>query len=163
MKIQLETKLNSSAENAWKIFGEGFGQIAEWSSNLSQSSIDREPDIGATRTCKTAKSFGPFKPGVVREVLTEFDPVQKTFAYRAISGLPGFIAEAGNRWSIHKVDDENCIVRFDGEIKTRGLIRWFGPLVNPLMRIMIKSDLKQFTEEMQYRVEHGKPHPRKQS
>ena len=161
MKMTVETKLESSAEQAWSVLGDGFGRIAEWSCGLAESSLDGELAVGAVKTCVSSDSFGPFQAGVVEERLTEFDPDSRTFAYRAISGLPGFIETAGNRWSIHAVDDDNCIVRFDATVKAKGVLRIFEPVLGPLMKLMMRSDMKKLTEEMQYRVAHGKLHPRK--
>lgn len=163
MRMKVETTLACSAEHAWKVLGEGFGDIAEWSCGLAESSLDGELGVGTVRTCVSAQSFGPFEAGIVTEELTEFDPGTRSFAYRATSGLPGFIETAGNRWSIHAVDDGNCLVRFDATVKAKGVLRMFEPVLGPMMKLMMRSDIKKLTEEMQYRVAHGKPHPRKRA
>jgi hypothetical protein len=85
MRMKVETTLACSAEQAWKVLGEGFGDIAKWSCSLAESSLDGEPGFGAVRTCLSARSFGPFEAGIVTEELTEFHPGTRTFAYRATS------------------------------------------------------------------------------
>jgi hypothetical protein len=54
-------------------------------------------------------------------------------------------------------------VRFDATVKAKGVLRIFEPVMGPVMKLMMRSDIKKLTEEMQYRVVHGKPHPRKRA
>ncbi len=161
MRFQMEIDIKAPAEEAWKVLGEGFGTIAEWSCNLTTSSLDGDVKVGAIRTCVSANSFGPFKAGSIQERLVAYDPLTMTFAYEAVSGLPGFMSHAGNRWSIHKVDGQNCVVRFDARAEVRGMLKLLGPLIEPLMKLMMKADLNRFAEEVRYRLAEGRPHPRK--
>ena len=163
MKLVVETKINASATKAWEVVGEGFADIASWSCGLAQSSLDGELKSGAIRTCVSAASFGPFEAGTVQEQLTEFDSGRKTFSYQAISGLPGFISKAQNQWSVLSRSDKSCVIRFDAEIQFRGFFRPFGIILAPIMKLMMKSDLAKMQEEMIFRIENGKPHPRKLS
>ena len=161
MKISVNTPLKCSRDQAWHILAEGFGSIGTWSCSIAESSLEGELGVGATRTCVSAESFGPFKAGVVKETLTEFDEQAKIFTYQAVSGLPKFIARASNRWSFFEKGDRQSSVRFDAEITFSPWVGWLEPILRPLMIKMMQSDLSSFQEEMQYRLAHGKPHPRK--
>lgn len=159
MKMHIEIVISASADDAWKVLGEGYGNISEWSSSLSSSSLEGGLQVGGVRSCESSEGFGPFKAGVVEEKLTVYDPSTRIFEYVAISGIPGFIERVSNRWSIHSVDENNCIVHSDMAMQFRGIARVLAPLIGPLMKLAVKSDLKRFTGELQYRISNGRPHP----
>lgn len=159
MQVQMDIEINAPADEAWKVLGEGFGEIAEWDSGLKASSLVGGLKTGGIRTCESSTGFGPFKAGIVQERLVTYDPSSMIFAYEGISGLPGFVGHAGNRWSIHNVDLQHCIVRFVATIEFRGILKTLGPLIGPLMKLLMKADLKRFVKELRYRVEIGRPHP----
>jgi len=155
MKLQMELELRASAERAWQILGEGFGNICEWTSSLSSSVLEGELREGGIRCCVSSQSFGPFKAGTVKERLVEFDPSTMTYAYEAFEGLPGFVKRAGNRWSIEKIDEQRCIVRSDATLELKGMLKIFAPF----MKMFMRKDLEKFVEEMRYRIEQDTPHP----
>ena len=154
MQIHGKLEVNASADEAWKVLGEGFGTISDWTSSLRVSSLDGELKVGCVRACESSKNFGPIKAGITKERLIDYDPSLMVFEYEAISGLPGFISKASNRWSIHKIDEENCIIRFNATLELRGIFKLMGPIMKPL----VKKDLNKFKHELCYRVENGHPH-----
>jgi carbon monoxide dehydrogenase subunit G len=155
MQYQMKIEINAPASEAWNVLGEGFASISEWDSGLKASSLTCGLMAGGIRTCESSKGFGPFKPGVVKERILSFDPESMTFEYQGVSGLPGFIHKASNRWSIHKLDTQNCMVQFDATIEFRGIMKLF----QPFMKLMMKSDIDRFIEELRYRIVNGHPHP----
>ena len=156
MKAHREIEINAPADEAWKVLGEGFGTIGEWACGITTSSLEGGLKVGGTRTCESP-GFWPLKAGIVQERLVAYDPSSMTFEYEAISGLPGFMRKAGNRWSIHKVDEQNCIVRFHGTMELRGIMKLLGPF----MMLMMRAGLNRFVDELRHRVANGRPHPRK--
>ena len=154
MQLHGKLEINASADEAWKILGEGFGTISDWTSSLEDSSLNGELKVGCVRTCLSSKNFGPFKGGIAKERLVAYDTSLMMFEYKAISGLPGFVRKASNRWSIHKVDEENCIVRFNATLDLRGIFK----LMEPIMKLLVKKDLNKFKNEICYRIENGRPH-----
>lgn len=157
MRFNSEINIEGSAEAAWEVLGLGYGEICQWTNSLVSSTFEGELAAGGTRTCKSGKNFGPFKGGaIVKERLTLFDPIQKTFAYEALSEtLPSFVRKAGNRWSIHKIDEDNCVVRIQAYAEFAPLLAFFSPL----FRLLLKKDFEVLVQELQYRIKFGKPHP----
>jgi hypothetical protein len=89
MELRLETIIDTPADAGWAVLGTRFGGICEWAAPINASKLDGEARVAAVRTCELS-GFGPFKPGTVKEQLTEFDPQTMTLAYVAIDGLPTF-------------------------------------------------------------------------
>jgi len=155
--VTLETKIDidAPADAAWEVLGERFGEIAEWTSSITVSSLNGELQVGGTRTCENSRGFGPFKPGIIEERLVIFDRSSMTFEYEGISGLPGMLRKAGNHWTVQEVDEDHCVVRSEAHIELKGFIRVFAPF----MRLAMKSAVRKFTEELRFRVSNGYPHP----
>lgn len=159
MQMHIKIKIDAPAGAAWKVIGEGFGNISEWASSLKSSSLEGGLKVGGVRTCEDSNGFGPFKPGMVKERLVTYDASTMTLEYVAIAGIPGFIKRVSNRWSVHAVNEQHCIVYSDVAMQFRGVARLFGPVIGPLMKMAVKSDLDKFTEELRYRVVNGRPQP----
>ena len=149
MIIETEIPINASAEKAWMALGEQFGDIAHWAPTIVESSLDGELGVGCVRSCRTEESFGPFKASTVKEKLLVFDRDARVFEYQGISGLPGFVKVAKNRWSIHADGDQRCVVKMRATLELKGIMK----ILQPLMPLMLKKDLKKFKQKMKNYVE----------
>jgi len=156
MDFRTEIKISASAEKAWDVLGQQYASISDWSASLVSSSLQGTLGVGAIRACKGV-GFGPFPPGEVSEKLTKFEPENYEFSYVGLDGLPSFIKQVENTWSIESIDEKNCVVRSHASIV---LAMWLRPL-GWLLPWLLKRDMRLFTEELKYRIERGKPHPRK--
>ncbi len=96
LDIKAEITIDKPAAVMWKIVGENFGDIGEWSSGFVSSSMGTSSAIGASRVAEIA-AVGPFKIGQIRRTLTGFDPDAKSFQLQTTAGLPGFFTQAVNR------------------------------------------------------------------
>jgi len=139
-----------------EVLGERFADIGEWAVPITASSLDGTLGRGAVRTCRTA-CFGPVPAGTIKERLLDFDPDAMSFAYEAIGGMPGFMADAVNRWSVHPLDGQRCLARTHATLTLRGPAALLGFMLNRKLR----ADGSRVLDELRYRVEHGRPHPRK--
>ena len=155
MQMKHSVEIAASADDAWHVLGVGFGQICEWSTSLSDSTMVGDLQQGGVRQCKSA-GFWPFPPSVVTEELTHFDHEEMAFAYVAKTGLPPFVTRATNAWKVEPDGPGHCKVSFHAVIE----LAWWAAPLGWLMPMFIRSDLAQMTEEMKYRIETGKPHPR---
>jgi hypothetical protein len=156
MELRAEVIIGAPARRVWAVLGEQFGDISRWAAPIQASSIDGAPTVGACRTCHIA-GFGPFKPGVIKERLIAFAPEPMSFAYRAVEGLPGFVGDAVNRWSVEPLDEHRSVVRVHATVELRGPMRLVGALLRWRMRVAGERTL----EELKHHVENGRPHPRK--
>ena len=156
MDLHGEVVVNAPARAAWNVLGDCWGHIGKWAAPITSSLLDGEPCAGAVRTCRIAR-FGPVAPGIIREMLTAFNPDALSLAYESIEGMPRFIEHAVNRWSIHPLDDGRCIVRSHATLKLRGPM----VLLGFLLRRSFMANGARVLDELRHRVEQGRPHPRK--
>lgn len=156
MDMHVEIIINAPAATVWAAIGAGFGDIGRWAAPITTSALDDAPGAGAVRSCHIAQ-FGPVPAGVIQERLLAYDPQAMTFEYDVLSGMPGFVARAGNRWSVHARDAHSCAVRQHATLTLRGPARVLAPLMRPRM----ERDGRKVLEELKHWVERGAPHPRK--
>lgn len=148
IEIQLVFDLNAPACEVWHVLGERFGDVAEFSSGLRASSIDRPVGVGAVRTCEVP-GFGPFAASTLTETLTEFSPEAMRYAYVAGGELPSFVPAARNRWSIEPLGPDRCRARTHASAEVAG---WAAPLA-PLLASAIRGQVAQFGRDLRHRVE----------
>jgi hypothetical protein len=156
MQMRAELQIDALPDAAWAVLGDQFGQVGEWACPIIESSIDGHPGVGVVRTCRIA-GFGPVGPGVIAERLTVFDPDGRRLEYEAARGVPSFIARAVNRWSVHPGPGQGCVVGVHATLALRPWARALGPL----LRWRMRGESRQVLKELAYRVETGRPHPRK--
>ena len=156
MEIRAEVVIDTPAHSAWALIGDQFGEIGQWAAPIVHSSLDSPPGAGAVRTCQIT-SFGPFRAGSIKERLLQFDPMAMTLMYESAEGMPAFVSNAINRWSVHPQTASRCVVRTHAILELRGPIR----VVEALLRLQLQRNGARVLEELRYRVEHGRAHPRK--
>ncbi len=150
-----EINVSVSADKAWHVLGEQFGDIARWLTSLLSSHLQGELGPGAIRVCETA-GIGPFPPGKVTEEIIHFDSSQYEFTYAGREGMPWFIDSAQNAWSIKAVDKSNCVITSVATIK----VKWFMMPIGWVLPIVLKREFGHVFEELGYAIEFGKAHPR---
>jgi hypothetical protein len=160
MDIYVEIDIDAPAAVVWQAMGEGFGEIGQWAAPIRASALEnnRVLEAGAVRVCHI-EPFGPVPAGVIKERLLIFDARQMVFEYVAVSGMPGFVAHARNRWSVHARDANSCSARQHAVLELRGLARLFGAL----MKYRMRHEGLLVLEELKHWVEKGAPHPRKRA
>ncbi len=156
IELRTELELDVPASEAWRVLGEEFGSVGDWASGLRSSSLDREVEVGALRTCEL-RAFGPFPSGQIIEELLEFDREAMKFTYAPTSGMPPMFEKAENRWSVEPLGNDRCRVRSHASVDVRW---WALPLAN-FFGGRIRSSVGTFAEEMRHRIETGQAHPRK--
>ena len=75
---------------------------------------------------------------------------------RAGETLEALSRRTGNRWSVEAVSPRRRVVRSHATLE---LAWWAVPMV-PLLRLGLRGPMRQLAEELRYRVENGRPHPR---
>lgn len=160
MDLHNEILIEKPAVAVWDTLGERFAHVSDWAAPITESSCTvgegGRPDVGTVRAC-SIEGFGPVKPGVIKERLLAFDRSAMSLEYEAAEGMPGFVARAVNRWSVHAVDEERCRVRIHATLTLRGPMKIFACLI----KWQMQSGGANVAEELKYFLEQGAPHPRK--
>ncbi len=156
MNLRSEVFVNAPARAAWAVLGERFADIGEWAVPITAWSLEGTQGRGAVRTCHAAR-FGPVPAGTITERLLDFDPHAMSFAYEAIGGMPGSIADAVNHWSVHPLDGQRCLARTHATLTVRGP----AAMLAFILKRKLQTDGARVLDELRHWVEHGRPHPRK--
>lgn len=156
MKIQTEVNISASAEAAWLVIVNQYGDLGNIISALKSSSLDGPMGVGVSRVCNTT-GIGPFPSSQVRERLTELNPKLKTLTYEVTHGLPSIFTHAQNTWSVTSVDENNCIIHSHAEVRVK---IWLTPL-SWILPTLLKKDIKKTFDEIRFFIETGDVHPRK--
>jgi hypothetical protein len=80
-----------------------------------------------------------------------------TLTYESAEGMPAFVSKAISRWCVHPETATRCVVRTHATLTLRGPIR----LLQMLLRLKLRQNGARVLDELRYRVEYGRPHPRK--
>lgn len=109
MRIQMKDQItiNAPADKAWHVLAHNFDDIGRWATVImaSKAATDMPAPEGAEvggRVC-SAQGFGE-----VQEKFTYYDEPSRRFGYKAIEGLPSFIKNAENNWSVHALGANRC-------------------------------------------------------
>ncbi len=143
--------VDASAERVWQVLGLQFGDIGQWTSVVASTSISGELGVGAKRVCHLSPS------STVSEELTEYSPETMSYAYRAGAGVPGWVKEASNHWTIQPIDEKHCRVLIRPTIR----LSWWANPIKPFCVWSTRRLLVRVGEELKHYVEKGEVHPRK--
>ncbi len=147
MNIDITNGINTSATQAWQVFGQGFGEWADWADGIQASSLDGPLTQGVTRTNDTTSL------GVVTQKLTQFDENRRSLTYVFTSGLPPFLTAIRNEWTIEDLGaDRSQIVghaSFD--------LAWWALPLTPLLKLKMGGALRGFAAEFAAHVEPNGP------
>jgi hypothetical protein len=159
VKVSSETIIDASADRVWEIVGHQFTRIGEWATAIpasrpsSQTPGAAEAPV-AGRVCETGLPMVP----AVEETILAYDEGGRTLTY-AGAGLPRFVREARNQWSVIPLDDQRARVRVEAIIEMRGLV---GLLFAAPFRLWAARVGGNTLDDLKHYVELGRPSTRKQ-
>ena len=159
MKLSSETVIEASADRVWEIVGHQFARIGEWAAAIP-ASLANPPAAAvagapvAGRVCETGTRMFPH----VDETIVSYDEAGRTLAY-AGTGLPAFVGEARNQWSVVPLDEHRARVRVDAVITMRGVV---GRLLAVPLRAWLAREGTKTLDDLKHYVEQGRPSARKQ-
>lgn len=155
--FEVRTKINASADDVWKVLGEKFDKISEWtefveSSVLVESTdIDQTPytpDISSPVPARKTKVINKGRTSEIIEVVTMYSEENKSLKFYGV-GLPRFILFASDVQSVVPIGENECEVVFKVEMRVKGV---FKVLKNKLKKHFsesmahLQNDLKEFVE-----------------
>lgn len=154
MNVIREVTINASAEKLWRILGEDYDKVGEWTSEVPISSPNPDLPAGQGRVC-TTDGFGDAK-----ETITEFDEQRRALSYVAeIEKMPFFVKQMGNSWRVEPKGNNRAVVHMHMQGK---LLPIFAQLMGPVMKRKLAKSADTLLEELKYYAENDTIHPRKQ-
>lgn len=146
-------EIGAPASELWHKTAEDFGGIDKWIAAVSDVTLlptDSGASLGTERVCRS-----PF--GDTREVIVTYDEEERVFGY-GIQGLPPFVTNAVNTWSIVEKDEHTSELTMTF---TADSVSGADPEMVTGLQSQLGKLLGEATEELKHFIETGKPHPRK--
>ena len=150
--IQLNTEIDKSADECWKVFGNGYTDIYKWMSGVTSSEAEGEPFGDSPVSSRKLKAQGI----TFSEKLLHFSNSERAFTYEVV-GLPFVIKSAKNVWSFSEANGK-ATLHMHLRVQTE---TGFGWLLNGLIKKNTTKAMGKLHQEFKYYIEHGEVHPRK--
>lgn len=152
IEIKLNTEINKSAEECWKVFGGGYTNIYQWKSGMISSDAEGEPfgdsPVGSRKIKTPAISFS--------EKLIHFSNSERAFTYQ-VMGLPFVVSYAKNEWKFSESEGKATLHM---HLRLQIAIG-FGWLLGGVLSKNMAKEMGKLHQEFKYFMENGEVHPRK--
>jgi hypothetical protein len=152
LDVSKKATINVSADRLWSILADDFDKIGEWARGVDSSAPDTSAEVpdGAAvggRVCQ-APGFG-----AINETFTQFDPQQRTYAFKATaSKIPSFVNNITNHTAVKAIGPDRSEVQLKITADTNGLR---GAMVKPIMTRKFNAALDATLEDLTIFVESG--------
>ncbi len=151
-----ETVINAPINDVWAVLAEDWAGIGKWSSGVSHSQGFGEPIGGSDytiRACEiTAAGFDDTK-----EQILEYDAENHLIRYELADGLPGFVKDAINVWTLEETAD-GTLIKGKTTMRATGIM---GGMMKGIMKGATRKALESMARELKHYVETGELHPDK--
>lgn len=151
-----QATIDAPIEDVWAVLAEDWAGIGKWSSGVSHSQGFGEPIGGSEyniRACEiTAAGFDDTK-----EEILEYDTEKHLIKYQLADGLPGFVKDAINLWTLEETP-EGTLIKGKTTMRATGVM---GFMMKGIMKGATRKALESMARELKYYVETGKLHPDK--
>ena len=154
MELHIETEINAPADKVWQILAHQFGDMADWTTTLSESRVVDASDYPNFKAAPTApvparETTSSFAKAV--EIITEYDEEKKQLTFDAV-GLPPFMSSARNTQRVIAKGPNKSVVSFDFRI---GLKHIFN-LMSPLLKSRFGKTMGGVQRELKVYAETGR-------
>jgi len=151
-ELNQEIIVNVSADELWEMIGPGFIEVYKWSSNIDHAEGSGTAEFdGAScsdRHCDVnVKGFSS-----ISETLTKYDAQNMSLAYEVFDGMPGFITQAKNDWTVVPIDDNHSKIVLVSTFGSKGLM---GAMMNGMMKKKMTKTLYTVLNDAKVYAETG--------
>ena len=152
LDISKKATINVSADRLWSILADDFDKIGEWARGVDSSAPNTSAEVpdGAAvggRVCQ-APGFG-----AINETFTQFDPQQRTYAFKATaSKIPNFVTNLTNHTAVKAIGPDRAEVQLRITADTHGLR---GAMVKPIMTRKFNGAIDGLVEDLTIFAESG--------
>lgn len=158
MEIKKSLVIDASIERVWDILANDYTNVGAWTAAIDRSApVDGALLPGAPaygRVCDTPD-------GIFKERITAFDEEKRILSYQVEEGLPFFVREGGNTWSLAPV---NGGAQTRVEMEMRFLMPWLiEALMGPILRKQMSKAAHIFVDDLKVYAESGQVSARKRT
>lgn len=153
MLVSKQIEIDTSINKVWQILGKDFANPHKWASPVKHSEGKGKQIASLAcdeRACQTTM-------GKVREKITHYSDEEHSLSWDIVEGMPPFVENARNTWSLRKLSDSKTILQIKMDVKLRS----WAIFMFPMAKMMFNKLAVQLSEDFAYYAENGKPHPRK--
>lgn len=166
MEIERKTVINATTEHVWELLGPGFANIGDWFSGvLASNALEAEAPSSATPSgqdgaaCDISGRVCATSQGELTERITHYDDDARQFSFLVTDGLPGFVVEAGNTFSVTDLGDGRSELSFRVKIELKPVA---SVLMGWLFRRKVNETADQIMADFKVYAETGRVSERKQ-
>lgn len=162
MKTSGDIIVETNVDKVWEIFAHDFENAYKWMASVGHSygKVNGEQFDGASsqgRVCELSDDPNGMRAS---ESFLAYDEASKSATVRIeIQGGPAVVPIIVNIMDVIVVSTGENSARVSMTIRSQ--LKPFGYLIYPLVKIGLKSFIKQIQEELKYYAENDAPHPRK--
>lgn len=158
-ELTKEISINVSAEKLWEMVGPGFVEVYKWSSNVDHAEGAGESEfdgaVCSERFCDVnVKGFNK-----ISEKLTKYSDDKMNLAYAVTDGMPGFVTEAVNDWTVEALSSTSAKLVMRASFRSKGLM---GSVMNGMMKKKMSETLQTVLNDAKVYAETGRPSLNKQ-
>ncbi|NOU47286.1 MAG: SRPBCC family protein [Bacteroidales bacterium] len=154
--IKQELIIKAPIQKAWQVLGPEFADAYKWASSIKHSEARNHETINGS-TC-TERGCNVSGIGNIKEKILQYSETEHILSYQVYEGMPKMVKYAANTWKLSDLGNGTTKLEMQIEMKVAGFM---GNMMKGMMRKKMTKLSKQITEEFQYYIENGKPHPRK--
>ena len=140
--INTTIDIEASAADAWTVFGEGFGDWADWSPGIDSSTLKGPLAQGVTRVNETPSL------GTVEQELVRYDPEQRALAYE-MRTLPPMFTGLRNDWFIDELGPDRCRLRGEAVFVLSSQAEPMRDKLEGKMGVTLEVFIKAFADRVQ--------------
>jgi len=149
MKIKKTMIVHASVDALWNILGDQYASVGDWtrainaSQKISGKTLKGAPAYG--RVCDTSG-------GVFKEKITQYDEERYILAYQVEEGMPFFVKQGGNTWTLSSLGSQKTQVDMEMLFVIPKVMEW-------MMGWMMKKQMTQtadiFLDDLKRYAETG--------
>ena len=154
MKIHIETEINAPAKKVWQILAHQFGDMAVWTTTLSESraldpsEIPEGVKVAPEAPVPARETTSSFAKAV--EIISEYSETGMELTFVA-ANLPGILSSAANTQRVIPKGVNKCLITFDMNIEQRGIFK----ITNPILKRRFQSTMGKVQKELKVYAETG--------
>ncbi|MFT5432985.1 MAG: hypothetical protein ACI9OJ_003690 [Myxococcota bacterium] len=143
MIIHTNIDIDSTAAEAWSLFGEGFADWATWAPGIDHSALEGPLAQHVVRVNQTTTL------GTVRQELVRFDRDERALAYEMTDNLPSFFTRVRNDWVIVPLAPNRCRLKGEAIFVLTDEAEPMRPKLQGKMGMAMEVFAKAFSEQLQ--------------